>query len=86
MLKTSILFLALGIASAIADSSNPNQLGLGDSVPSVAVRLVSGDTVNLREKASEQTSVLIFYRGGWCPFCTRHLKELAAVGTNAGGT
>ena len=23
--------------------------------------------------------MLIFYRGGWCPFCTRHLKDLAGI-------
>jgi peroxiredoxin len=28
---------------------------------------------------SKKNTVLVFYRGGWCPFCSAHLSELGNV-------
>lgn len=53
----------------------------GTTIPDVTVRTAEGDTVTLRERISRQPTVLIFYRGGWCPYCNRHLAELQRVET-----
>ncbi len=29
--------------------------------------------------AAEQPTILIFYRGGWCPYCSRHMAELQKI-------
>ena len=34
---------------------------------------------NWRDALAGKPSVLVFYRGGWCPFCSRHLSDLATV-------
>jgi peroxiredoxin len=48
------------------------------SVPDVAVTDVSGASVSLSSLAQKPT-VLIFYRGGWCPFCNVQLGQLQAI-------
>ncbi len=37
---------------------------------------LTGEEMPLVEVMAEKPTVLIFYRGGWCPFCNRHLAEL----------
>jgi len=58
-----------------ADKANP--LGVGAAVPEVTVKTATGKKFALKPETSGKPTVLIFYRGGWCPFCTRHLAELA---------
>jgi peroxiredoxin len=48
----------------------------GDSIPSVWVQDENGSPVNLAERVRGKPSVLIFYRGGWCPYCNGHLADL----------
>jgi peroxiredoxin len=33
----------------------------------------------LRNLASQKPSLVIFYRGGWCPYCNTHLSQLAEI-------
>ncbi len=54
-------------------------LNEGDVVPNVAVRTAEGEEVRLRDLTGAQPAVLIFYRGGWCPYCTRHLASLVDI-------
>lgn len=77
MISKTVFFSALAVAATIASDLPSKRLTVGDSVPSVTVRTEEGKAVNLQKVVSEKPTVLIFYRGGWCPFCTRHLKELA---------
>jgi peroxiredoxin len=35
-----------------------------------------GKDFSLQKETAGKPTLLIFYRGGWCPFCTRHLAEL----------
>ncbi|MDJ1506116.1 peroxiredoxin family protein [Xanthocytophaga agilis] len=49
---------------------------VGESVPLISLPDAKGNMVSLKEKLREKPSILIFYRGGWCPFCN---KQLAAI-------
>jgi len=64
-------------AAAAAEDVTP--LEAGDTVPDVEVSNLDGETVKLRDALASQPTVLIFYRGGWCPYCTTHLAEVAAA-------
>ncbi len=57
-------------------ASDVNPVLTGTRIPDVTLRNVEGDTVRLRDKVSEKPTVLVFYRGGWCPYCNRHMAEL----------
>jgi|AntRauTorckE6833_2_1112554.scaffolds.fasta_scaffold00051_8 peroxiredoxin len=48
-------------------------------IPDVELKDIDGNTVNLRNTVSQKPTILIFYRGGWCPYCSRHLSELQQI-------
>jgi peroxiredoxin len=67
--------------SAVPSANATRTLSPGAPVPAVAVRTDTGATVDLREALAAKPTVLIFYRGGWCPYCTRHLSALGEAET-----
>lgn len=69
-----------GVVASTAEKVNP--LGTGDEVPSVEVRNIQGDSLDLRRRCLGKPTVLIFYRGGWCPYCTAHLAEVGGIADN----
>lgn len=74
--------LLLFTLSAYGVPSRPEAvtpLGRGDQVPQVAVRDAAGERAALASIVADRPTVLVFYRGGWCPFCTRHLVALQEV-------
>jgi peroxiredoxin len=68
---------SLGKIAPSAETTTP--LKVGDQIPAVTVKDREGDAVALRERVMEQASVLVFYRGGWCPYCNTHLGKLALI-------
>lgn len=51
----------------------------GMQVPSATVSNISGKTADIRDIIAGQPVILVFYRGGWCPYCNKHLGELAGI-------
>ena len=39
----------------------------------------SGKEIELKDYVGEKATVLVFYRGGWCPYCIRHLSALQEI-------
>lgn len=78
MMIRIVSIMLLGMALAQAQTNTP-ALKVGDAIPDVTLRTEDDKEVSLRKLVSEKPTVLIFYRGGWCPFCTRHLKDLAGI-------
>jgi len=72
----SILLLGTMLVSAQTGST---PLKVGDAIPDVKLRTEDDKEVKLRTLVSEKPTVLIFYRGGWCPFCTKHLQSLIGI-------
>lgn len=52
---------------------------VGETVPNAALQDSKGNQINLKEYLSKQPTVLVFYRGGWCPYCSTHLSSLADI-------
>ena len=75
-------------ATNIAESAEQvSPLLPGLAVPNIELKDQYGKTVSLAERFKEKTTVLIVYRGGWCPYCSKQLanvqkieKELADLG------
>jgi peroxiredoxin len=72
----SILLLGMALAQA---QTNTTALKVGDAIPDVKLRTEDDKEVSLKKLVSEKPTVLIFYRGGWCPFCNRHLQSLVGI-------
>jgi len=73
----SVVFLhpsARADIAATAETAKP--LAKGDAVPDVVVKSIDGADFNLKRETADKLTVLIFYRGGWCPFCNRHLADV----------
>lgn len=64
----------------VADSAEEIcPLMVGDEVPNISLTTASGEPFHLNSALSRQPTLLIFYRGGWCPFCNMHLSELQNI-------
>ena len=77
-MKTIFCALLAGAALARAETI-PSALKVGDSIPDVTLRAVEDKEVRLRKLVADKPAVLVFYRGGWCPFCNLHLQSLAGI-------
>ena len=51
-------------------------LKVGEKAPELKLKNASGDEVSLASLHEKQPVVLVFFRGGWCPICSRHTAEL----------
>jgi peroxiredoxin len=75
----SMLLAIANLVSAGAFPKSPYEitpLFEGQSVPEAVVKTVEGADMELMGHLKEKKAVLIFYRGGWCPYCNKHLEEL----------
>jgi peroxiredoxin len=54
-------------------------LGKGQSIPNGELTTLEGKKVDLQTLVSRKPSVLIFYRGGWCPYCNLQMGQLVKV-------
>lgn len=52
---------------------------IGEEIPSATLLSLDGNEINIREIIQDNKSILIFYRGGWCPYCNLHLSELVQI-------
>jgi len=51
-------------------------LGVGDRAPDFELPSANGINFRLSELRAVAPVVLVYYRGNWCPFCTRQLQGL----------
>jgi peroxiredoxin len=59
--------------------STPTWPTAGAPLPALTVVTADGDDVRVADLLAHRPGLLIFYRGSWCPYCTRHLAALAEV-------
>ena len=85
-MKVLLLLLALATVAAYAQSpsipalaTDISPLLVGESAPDLKVRNIEGKEESLKEILGRKPTVLIFYRGGWCPYCNVHLAELQGI-------
>ncbi len=60
---------------------------VGDRIPSLSLPDAKGEIVSIDRLLEKGPAVVIFYRGGWCPYCNlelrawqTHLAELESLG------
>ena len=71
--------LIFTIATALLAESPAQPIAVGSPIPEVTLRTDKDKEFNLRQAVAEKPAVIIFYRGGWCPYCTKHLSGLAKI-------
>lgn len=74
---------SLGVAADDAvlpsEADNISALRAGDRAPAFTVRTVDDEPYHFDPDNLERPTVLISFRGGWCPYCNMHLSELRHV-------
>ena len=50
---------------------------IGTQIPNANLRGVDGKAFDLKAAMAKAPTVLVFYRGGWCPYCNAQLAGLA---------
>lgn len=62
---------------ALTDSKlAQSALAIGDTAPDFILPSATGQPTRLYSLLSKGPVVLVFYRGGWCPFCSTYLTGL----------
>ena len=75
-----LLFAAGCMSRNIPDSADQvNPISVGETIPDVTLASSFGHKTDLQDLVSEKPTLLIFYRGGWCPYCNTHLSQLVEI-------
>lgn len=61
------------------DATGISPLLIGEKVPMVHIPTADGVLFDLNKHIMQQPTILIFYRGGWCPFCNRELSGIQEI-------
>lgn len=82
-MKNLLLFLIMAVFSSLNGSAqipekaeDISPLLNGETLPNVVLKTPDGSEHNLLDLVKQQPSVVLFYRGGWCPYCNGHLAEI----------
>lgn len=52
---------------------------VGEKLPDITLKNSDKTMFNLNEAVSKQPTLLIFFRGGWCPYCNQQLGDLQKI-------
>lgn len=78
-----ILMTPLVSAATITNISNSPEsvspLLPGLQAPALTLKNSEGKAIDLSTLYKNKTSIVVVYRGGWCPYCTRQLKGIQAI-------
>jgi len=52
---------------------------VGEKIPAGSLQNANGESLNIRKLIKQQRTVLVFYRGNWCPYCNLQLSGLQEI-------
>ncbi|WP_245869881.1 peroxiredoxin family protein [Pedobacter ginsengisoli] len=61
---------------------NPEDISpllVGETIPVLMLLKSSGERFDLNKSVAAKATILIFYRGGWCPYCSKQLSGLQEI-------
>ncbi|MDF1550176.1 MAG: peroxiredoxin-like family protein [Bacteroidales bacterium] len=77
-----ILFSMIGMPSYAQIPEKPEDISPllnGENIPEATLLAPEGSKQVLSSLLAVKPSILLFYRGGWCPYCNAHLSEIQNV-------
>ena len=77
LILLSILFSNFGFSQQAMYNICP--VKTGQEIPQAQVFNKDGKEVELKKYIGIRTVVIVFYRGAWCPYCTRQLSALSQL-------
>ena len=76
MKRTIFSFLACFSFALAFSQEKPEGLFINSKAPDFKAKDQDGNEVNLKDLRKKGNVVVVFYRGSWCPFCSRYMKRL----------
>ena len=80
LLLITLLFTGCSNQQAIpllAEDISP--ILIGETLPNGNFQNVEGEYIPLKAILEEKPTILVFYRGGWCPYCNVQLSGLVEI-------
>lgn len=61
------------------DAKSVTPLLNGQVAPKTTLKMADGSPVSLQALTMQKPSIVLFYRGGWCPYCNEQLAQLKDI-------
>lgn len=79
LLSSATVLAAATTGPVAATPQEARPLAVGARAPGFVLQTPDGADFDLTAALAGKNTLLVFYRGGWCPFCNRHLAALAEI-------
>jgi peroxiredoxin len=82
LITVAAMLFSIKLIAAPDIAASPEQvtpLLNGLSIPQVSLTTADNKAVQLAALVQQKPSVLVFYRGGWCPYCNAQLAALREI-------
>ncbi|HSG52454.1 MAG TPA: peroxiredoxin-like family protein [Rheinheimera sp.] len=82
LIAIGMMLFSIKVSANTPIADSPEQvtpLLNGLTIPAVYLTDSQGKKVALTELVKQKPSVLVFYRGGWCPYCNAQLAALREI-------
>ena len=76
MKKIIAALFALFFFTSVFAQDKPEGLFINSKAPNFSAKDQNGNNVNLKDLRKKGNVVVVFYRGNWCPYCSKHLQKL----------
>ena len=82
LVSLTLVLFSLKLFAAPVIAPGPEQVSPllnGLTIPAVNLTTADNQTIALKQLVQQKPSVLVFYRGGWCPYCNAQLAALRDI-------
>ncbi len=76
MNKLILSVAAFCMMNILSAQEKPEGLFINSKAPDFKATDQNGNSIRLKDMVKNGNVVLFFYRGNWCPYCSRQLKQL----------
>ncbi len=66
-------------STVYSSASDVCPIKVGEVIESVNLQTLDGKSTDVLDVLKNKPTLLIFYRGSWCPYCNTHLGELKTI-------
>lgn len=72
-----MLFLTMSVSAQLAEKAEDiSPLLIGEIVPDAILKSSDSSDQSFLNTLSQKPTVVLFYRGGWCPYCNAQLSDI----------
>ena len=82
MITAVLMTLCVGTFAADTLPLSANKVSpllVGSMLPDVNFFTIEGNAITLKSQLNGKPAVVVFYRGGWCPYCNLQLSSLRLI-------